>query len=42
VTARDPRCPARKVGTVLLLTTLDAWRADPDQPFRSETAAYSP
>jgi predicted cupin superfamily sugar epimerase len=27
---------------VLLLTTLDAWQAEPDQPFRSETAAYSP
>jgi predicted cupin superfamily sugar epimerase len=27
---------------VLLLTTLDAWRADPDRPFRSETAAYAP
>ena len=27
---------------MLLLTTLDAWRADPDQPFRSESAAYSP
>jgi predicted cupin superfamily sugar epimerase len=27
---------------VLLLTTLDAWRADPDLPFRSETAAYTP
>ncbi len=27
---------------MLLLTTLDAWRAEPDQPFRSETAAYSP
>jgi predicted cupin superfamily sugar epimerase len=27
---------------VLLLTTLDAWRAEPDKPFRSETAAYSP
>ena len=27
---------------MLLLTTLDAWRAEPDKPFRSETAAYSP
>jgi predicted cupin superfamily sugar epimerase len=27
---------------VLLLTTLDAWRARPDEPFRSETAAYAP
>jgi predicted cupin superfamily sugar epimerase len=27
---------------VLLLTTLDAWRAEPDRPFRSDTAAYSP
>jgi predicted cupin superfamily sugar epimerase len=27
---------------VLLLTTLDAWQAEPDQPFRSETAAYAP
>ena len=27
---------------MLLLTTLDAWRAEPGQPFRSETAAYSP
>jgi predicted cupin superfamily sugar epimerase len=27
---------------VLLLTTLDAWRAEPDQPFHNETAAYSP
>jgi predicted cupin superfamily sugar epimerase len=27
---------------VLLLTTLDAWRARPEEPFRSETAAYSP
>lgn len=27
---------------MLLLTTLDAWRAEPDQPFRSETAAYAP
>jgi predicted cupin superfamily sugar epimerase len=27
---------------VLLLTTLDAWLAEPDRPFRSETAAYAP
>jgi predicted cupin superfamily sugar epimerase len=27
---------------VLLLTTLDAWQADPTEMFRSETAAYSP
>ena len=27
---------------MLLLTTLDAWRAEPDRPFRSETAAYAP
>jgi predicted cupin superfamily sugar epimerase len=27
---------------VLLLTTLDAWRARPGEPFRSETAAYAP
>ena len=27
---------------MLLLTTLDAWQAEPDQPFRSETAAYAP
>jgi predicted cupin superfamily sugar epimerase len=27
---------------VLLLTTLDAWRADPDRPFHSDTAAYAP
>ncbi len=27
---------------MLLLTTLDAWRAEPDLPFRSETAAYAP
>jgi predicted cupin superfamily sugar epimerase len=27
---------------VLLLTTLDAWRAEPDRPFHSETAAYAP
>jgi predicted cupin superfamily sugar epimerase len=27
---------------VLLLTTLDAWQAEPDQPFRSDTAAYAP
>lgn len=27
---------------MLLLTTLDAWRAHPDEPFRSETAAYAP
>jgi predicted cupin superfamily sugar epimerase len=27
---------------VLLITTLGAWRAEPDAPFRSETAAYAP
>jgi predicted cupin superfamily sugar epimerase len=27
---------------VLLLTTLDDWRAEPDRPFRAGTAAYSP
>jgi predicted cupin superfamily sugar epimerase len=27
---------------VLLLTTLEAWRAQSDQPFRDEKAAYSP
>lgn len=27
---------------MLLLTTLDAWRAEPGRPFRSETAAYAP
>jgi predicted cupin superfamily sugar epimerase len=27
---------------VLLITTLCAWRAEPDAPFRSETAAYAP
>lgn len=27
---------------MLLLTTLDAWRDRPGEPFRSETAAYSP
>ncbi|MCO5991802.1 cupin domain-containing protein [Actinoallomurus rhizosphaericola] len=27
---------------MLLLTTLAAWRAHPDQDFRSETAAYAP
>lgn len=27
---------------MLLLTTLDAWRAEPERRFRSETAAYSP
>ena len=27
---------------MLLLTTLGAWRAEPDKPFHSETAAYSP
>jgi predicted cupin superfamily sugar epimerase len=27
---------------VLLLTTLDAWRAEPDRPFRDESAAYAP
>lgn len=27
---------------MLLLTTLDAWRAEPTEPFRSETAAYTP
>ncbi|GAB3985216.1 hypothetical protein GCM10029978_097440 [Actinoallomurus acanthiterrae] len=27
---------------MLLLTTLDAWRARPDEPFRSEAAAYAP
>lgn len=27
---------------MLLLTTLDAWRADPDRPFHDDTAAYSP
>jgi predicted cupin superfamily sugar epimerase len=27
---------------MLLLTTLDAWRAHPDRPFHSDTAAYSP
>jgi predicted cupin superfamily sugar epimerase len=27
---------------VLLLTTLDAWRAEPDRPFHHDTAAYAP
>lgn len=27
---------------MLLLTTLQAWRAEPGRPFRSETAAYAP
>ncbi len=27
---------------MLLLTTLDAWQAEPDRPFHSETAAYAP
>ncbi|MDN3356987.1 cupin domain-containing protein [Actinomadura sp. DC4] len=27
---------------MLLLTTLDAWQAEPDGPFHSETAAYAP